>query len=120
MPLMPKSQRQLNRPTSLFELAQYLFANKAEILNRAAALLRDSKRRYAELLTLEMGKVIGEAEAEVELSAQILEYYAEHAGDCWHRRNCLWPIPPKGKRCWSMNLLGSCWPLNPGTSPITR
>ncbi|GGZ32265.1 MULTISPECIES: NAD-dependent succinate-semialdehyde dehydrogenase [Gammaproteobacteria] len=55
------------------------FANKAEILNRAAALLRDSKRRYAELLTLEMGKVIGEAEAEVELSAQILEYYAEHA-----------------------------------------
>lgn len=55
------------------------FANKAEILNRAVALLRDSKRRYAELLTLEMGKVIGEAEAEVELSAQILEYYAEHA-----------------------------------------
>ena len=55
------------------------FANKAEILNRAAALLRDSKRRYAELLTLEMGKVIGEAEAEVELSAQVLEYYAEHA-----------------------------------------
>ncbi|PWI32923.1 succinate-semialdehyde dehydrogenase [Vibrio albus] len=55
------------------------FANKAEILYRAAALLRDSKRRYAELLTLEMGKVIGEAEAEVELSAQILEYYAEHA-----------------------------------------
>nr|VUD29927.1 succinate-semialdehyde dehydrogenase [Raoultella sp. NCTC 9187] len=76
---MPKSQRQLNRPTRPFELAQYLFANKAEILNRAAALLRDSKRRYAELLTLEMGKVIGEAEAEVELSAQILEYYAEHA-----------------------------------------
>ncbi|MBO2640633.1 NAD-dependent succinate-semialdehyde dehydrogenase [Shewanella algae] len=55
------------------------FATKAEILNRAAALLRDSKRHYAELLTLEMGKVIGEAEAEVELSAQILEYYAEHA-----------------------------------------
>ncbi|GHB05014.1 NAD-dependent succinate-semialdehyde dehydrogenase [Shewanella indica] len=55
------------------------FADKAEILNRAAALLRDSKRRYAELLTLEMGKVIGEAEAEVELSAQILEYYAQHA-----------------------------------------
>ncbi|MGI2856203.1 NAD-dependent succinate-semialdehyde dehydrogenase [Shewanella algae] len=55
------------------------FADKAEILNRAAVLLRDSKRRYAELLTLEMGKVIGEAEAEVELSAQILEYYAQHA-----------------------------------------
>ncbi|NDO74557.1 NAD-dependent succinate-semialdehyde dehydrogenase [Shewanella sp. SE1] len=55
------------------------FTDKAEILNRAATLLRDSKRRYAELLTLEMGKVIGEAEAEVELSAQILEYYAQHA-----------------------------------------
>lgn len=54
-------------------------AEKATILSRAAGLLRDNKRQYAQLLTLEMGKIIAEAEAEVELSAQILEYYAEHA-----------------------------------------
>lgn len=55
------------------------FTDKAAILSRAAAILRDNKRQYAKLLTLEMGKIISEAEAEVELSAQILEYYAEHA-----------------------------------------
>lgn len=55
------------------------FAEKAAILSRAAGILRDNKRQYAQLLTLEMGKIIAEAEAEVELSAQILEYYAEHA-----------------------------------------
>ncbi|GIU11535.1 NAD-dependent succinate-semialdehyde dehydrogenase [Shewanella glacialipiscicola] len=54
------------------------FADKAAILSKAATILRDNKRQYAKLLTLEMGKVIAEAEAEVELSAQILEYYAEH------------------------------------------
>jgi succinate-semialdehyde dehydrogenase/glutarate-semialdehyde dehydrogenase len=41
-------------------------------------LLRADKRRYAELLTLEMGKMIGETEAEVDLSADILQYYADH------------------------------------------
>lgn len=33
----------------------------------------------ARLLTLEMGKLIAEARAEVELSAQIFEYYVKHA-----------------------------------------
>jgi succinate-semialdehyde dehydrogenase/glutarate-semialdehyde dehydrogenase len=55
------------------------FAHRAEILQRAANILRDNKRKYAEVLTLEMGKVIAEAEAEVELSAQILEYYVKYA-----------------------------------------
>lgn len=55
------------------------FADKAAILSKAAKILRDNKSKYANLLTLEMGKVTAEAEAEVELSAQIFEYYAEHA-----------------------------------------
>lgn len=53
------------------------FSERTAILGRAAALLRAERRRYAELLTLEMGKVIGEAEAEVDLSADILQYYAD-------------------------------------------
>ena len=52
--------------------------SRAALLQRAADLLRADARRYAEILTLEMGKVIGEAEAEVELCAQILEYYVQH------------------------------------------
>lgn len=55
------------------------YAERAQILQKAADLLRKDSRKYAELLTLEMGKVIAEAEAEVELSAQILEYYVKNA-----------------------------------------
>lgn len=54
------------------------FSERSAVLAKAAELLRADKRRYAELLTLEMGKVIGEAEAEVDLSADILQYYADH------------------------------------------
>lgn len=40
---------------------------RAAVLAKAAEILRANKRDYAETLTLEMGKLIGEAEAEVEL-----------------------------------------------------
>jgi succinate-semialdehyde dehydrogenase/glutarate-semialdehyde dehydrogenase len=53
------------------------FSTRTAVLAKAATLLRAERRRYAELLTLEMGKVIAEAEAEVDLSADILEYYAD-------------------------------------------
>ncbi len=53
------------------------FPARTAMLAKAAELLRAEKRRYAELLTLEMGKVIAEAEAEVDLSADILQYYAD-------------------------------------------
>lgn len=50
---------------------------RAALLQRAAEELREHAHDYASILTLEMGKLIAEAEAEVELSAQILEYYAK-------------------------------------------
>ncbi|MDN6531425.1 MAG: aldehyde dehydrogenase family protein, partial [Corynebacterium flavescens] len=50
---------------------------RAALLQRAADELRANSHEYASILTLEMGKLIGEAEAEVELSAKILEYYAK-------------------------------------------
>ncbi|WP_432460661.1 NAD-dependent succinate-semialdehyde dehydrogenase [Agarivorans sp. QJM3NY_25] len=55
------------------------FAQRAEILQRAADILRENKTKYAKILTLEMGKLLLEAEAEVELSAQIMEYYVKHS-----------------------------------------
>ena len=55
------------------------FAQRAAILRQAATLLRKGSKSYAELLTIEMGKLFAEAQAEVELSAQILEYYADNA-----------------------------------------
>jgi succinate-semialdehyde dehydrogenase/glutarate-semialdehyde dehydrogenase len=52
------------------------FGDRSKVLTRAAELLRADKRAFAEILTLEMGKIIAEAEAEVELSAEILDYFA--------------------------------------------
>ncbi|ANF58700.1 NAD-dependent succinate-semialdehyde dehydrogenase [Halotalea alkalilenta] len=55
------------------------FAERGAILQRAADLLREQGDEYAKLLTLEMGKLFTEAQAEVELSAKILEYYVKNA-----------------------------------------
>jgi len=55
------------------------FATRANVMQKAADLLRKDVAGYAKLLTLEMGKITAEAEAEVELSAAILEYYAKNA-----------------------------------------
>jgi len=54
-------------------------ADRVAVLQKAADLLRAKHTEYAKLLTLEMGKLLGEAEAEVELSAAIFEYYVENA-----------------------------------------
>lgn len=58
---------------------QTSFAQRKAVMLKAAALLREQKEELARLLTLEMGKLVTEARAEVELSAQIFEYYAENA-----------------------------------------
>lgn len=55
------------------------FSSRAKVMQKAADLLRNDLAGYAKLLTLEMGKITSEAKAEVELSAAILEYYANNA-----------------------------------------
>jgi succinate-semialdehyde dehydrogenase / glutarate-semialdehyde dehydrogenase len=54
-------------------------ADRARILKAAAAALRAHAAQYAQYVTAEMGKLIGTSEAEVGLSAAILDYYADHA-----------------------------------------
>jgi succinate-semialdehyde dehydrogenase/glutarate-semialdehyde dehydrogenase len=54
-------------------------AARAQIVKRAAALLRQNAGEYVGYLTLEMGKLVAEARDEVELSAAILDYYADRA-----------------------------------------
>ena len=55
------------------------FAERAAVLRRAAAILRERPQEFAELITLEMGKLLPQSLGEVALSAAILDYYAEHA-----------------------------------------
>ena len=55
------------------------FRDRAKIVGRAASLMLERKESLARLATLEMGKRISEGRAEVEMSAAILQYYADHA-----------------------------------------
>ena len=54
------------------------FSERKKLMGNAANILREEKHKYAEILTLEMGKPITEAIAEVEKCAWVCEYYAEN------------------------------------------
>jgi succinate-semialdehyde dehydrogenase / glutarate-semialdehyde dehydrogenase len=55
------------------------FTQRAAWLENAATQLDQNRHQYGMLLTQEMGKPITEAIAEVEKSALVCRYYAEHA-----------------------------------------
>ena len=55
------------------------YSARSKFLFNVAETLRKNKRKYAEIMTNEMGKPITQAEAEVEKSAWVCEYYAENA-----------------------------------------
>ncbi len=54
------------------------FAERANLLNKAAELLREYSKKYARIMTAEMGKPITDARSEVEKSAWVCEYYAKN------------------------------------------
>ena len=55
------------------------FGERARVLLEAARLLRERRPEYARLVTLEMGKPIAEAEAELDKCAWNCEFYAQQA-----------------------------------------
>ncbi|NQV02348.1 MAG: NAD-dependent succinate-semialdehyde dehydrogenase [Bacteroidia bacterium] len=55
------------------------FSIRSERMMKAASTLRKRKKELAKLMTMEMGKIIKESEAEVEKCAWVCEYYAENA-----------------------------------------
>lgn len=54
-------------------------ATRCQLLRQVAAVLRARRDELAALATLEMGKRVAEARAEVEKCATACDYYAEHA-----------------------------------------
>lgn len=55
------------------------FAQRAELMKKAAAILRDKAPDYAKLMTEEMGKPIRDGRAEAEKCASACDYYADNA-----------------------------------------
>jgi succinate-semialdehyde dehydrogenase/glutarate-semialdehyde dehydrogenase len=55
------------------------FAQRALLMRRAAADLRDRREEHARLMTEEMGKTFAAARAETDKCALCCDYYAEHA-----------------------------------------
>jgi len=55
------------------------WSHRADLMQRAAQVLRADSAHWAELMTEEMGKPITGAESEVEKCAWVCEYYAEQA-----------------------------------------
>jgi succinate-semialdehyde dehydrogenase/glutarate-semialdehyde dehydrogenase len=66
------------------------YPKRAAVLNKVASLMREKKTALATLITLEMGKILSQAEGEVELSAN-MEYYglltSELVGIRWANRS---------------------------------
>ncbi len=54
-------------------------AERKAILKKAASIMRENRDELAKLVTMEMGKLIAEAQGEVDLSADILDYNADNA-----------------------------------------
>lgn len=55
------------------------YGERAAIVSKAAAIMRERAEEFARPVTLEMGKLFAESLGEVALSADILDYYATHA-----------------------------------------
>src|SRR5689334_5643228 len=55
------------------------FEERAQIIRKAAAILRERKDEFARLMTEEMGKTIADGRAEVEKCAVHCDWFADHA-----------------------------------------
>jgi succinate-semialdehyde dehydrogenase / glutarate-semialdehyde dehydrogenase len=60
---------------------QTSFTQRSQWLHQAAQILEADRQKYGELMTLEMGKPIKAAIAEVEKCALVCRYYADHAAE---------------------------------------
>jgi succinate-semialdehyde dehydrogenase/glutarate-semialdehyde dehydrogenase len=55
------------------------FDERKALMKKAAGILRDRAAEYADLMALEMGKILNEGRAEAEKCAWVCDYYADNA-----------------------------------------
>ena len=103
------------------------FAQRSDVLKRVGAVLRAKNEDFARLITLEMGKILPEARAEVEKCAACCDFYAEY-GEEYLREEVLGSrllgsgtIPlPADLRCGSVRFqaLGAIFAVMPWNYPF--
>lgn len=73
-------EKMIKTAAACFEIWRNMsFSERAKIAVKAAQILRGNLEAFAKPVTLEMGKLIGQARGEVKLSAEIVEYYAANS-----------------------------------------
>jgi len=96
------------------------FAQRSAIIHKVAEIMRSRKEELGKLATLEMGKLLRESIAEVELSADIFDYYASKAESLLADKKLETPI---GKAFISYEPIGVILSVQPWNFPfyqITR
>ncbi|MFD0898078.1 NAD-dependent succinate-semialdehyde dehydrogenase [Loigolactobacillus binensis] len=90
-------------------------ASRAPYLKKIAELLRAEKVEFATIMTKEMGKLLTEAVGEVELCANIVDWYADNAAEL------LKPTPLKtdaGKAYYAKQATGIIFSVEPWNFPL--
>jgi succinate-semialdehyde dehydrogenase / glutarate-semialdehyde dehydrogenase len=97
----PLTEGEIDRALDLAQVAfnhyrQTSLAQRSAWLIRTAEILEEHRSDYARLLTLEMGKPLQSALAEVEKSALVCRFYAEH-GAAWLADR---PVATDARQSW--------------------
>lgn len=94
------------------------FSERAEIMRRAAALLRDRREELGKINTVETGKLISVSIGENYLSAGIMDYYADHAEKYLQPHYLENPDPITGSAAGIYQPLGIVYAVEPWNVPI--
>ncbi len=95
------------------------FAQRAEWMNATADIIEADVERASRMLTLEMGKPIGQARAEVGKCAKNMRFYAEHAESFLADEPLADPSAVSASRAWTVwQPLGVVLAVMPWNYPL--
>lgn len=90
---------------------------RADLLLRVSKLMLAQKKTLAQLITLEMGKLIAQSESEIEMCASVYAYYAQNAQDFLADK----PVPTTtGKAFLRYSPIGIILAVEPWNYPFNQ